>query len=173
MFTRDTHTTYILPSIHDVINVINILHTPQQVEKVDGYPTFRSATESWKPFAGISGGGNKAPVNKILPADFSDPKLQIDRNPAFYAAAAATRGLAKQTYVIDDGLTVIERNQRKTIPTFLTGSAKSQIDATAIRNDIVADEFAFGLDADRFQLLFISIFGLFTLVGCLSGALEF
>lgn len=143
-----------------------------QTETVDGYPSFRSATENWKPFSNISGGGNKGPVNKIEVADFSNPALQIDRDPAFYAAAAATRGTAKQSFAFDDGLTDLERKQRATIPTFLTGSAKSQADFNTIRDDVVADEFAFGLDADRFQLLFIAVFGIFTLVGCLSGALE-
>mmetsp|Transcript_19017 Transcript_19017/g.31548 ORF Transcript_19017/g.31548 Transcript_19017/m.31548 type:complete len:208 (-) Transcript_19017:146-769(-) len=137
-----------------------------------GYPSFTSTTEAWKPFSNISGGGNKGPSQKFEVADFSNPALQIARDPAFYAAAAATRLTSKQNYVIDDGLTNLERKQRKTIPTFLTGSAKSQADASAIRDDVVAEEFAFGLDADNFQLLFISVFGLLTLVGCLSGALE-
>jgi hypothetical protein len=66
-------------------------------------------------------------------------------------------------------LTVLERKQRATLPAFLTGSAKSNADVSTIRADIQTEEFAFGLDADRFQLLFITAFGLFTLVGCLSG----
>ena len=69
-------------------------------------------------------------------------------------------------------MTELERKQRKTIPTFLTGSAKSAADKSTIRTDIVGEEFAFGLSADRFQLLFISVFGLFTLVGSLSGNLK-
>ena len=109
--------------------------------------------------------------------DFSDPALQIDRDPAFYAAAAKTRqspwNAANAVSVYDDGLTELERKQRKTIPAFLTGSAQSQADTSTIRSDLTGEDFAFGLDADRFQLLFISIFGLFTLVGCLSGALQF
>lgn len=72
----------------------------------------------------------------------------------------------------EDGLTELERKQRATLPAFLTGSAKSNIDKSAIRSDIVTEDFAFGLDSDRFQLLFISAFGLFTLVGCLSGTVS-
>merc|ERR1719463_33306 len=139
-----------------------------------GYPSFKSSTENWKPFAGISGGGNKAPVNSIMPPDFSNPALQIKRDPKVYAAAAATRkaSLYGTEFVYEDGLTDLERKQRSTIPTFLTGSAKSQADVSTIRDDIVTDPLIFGLDQDRFQLLFISIFGLFTLVGCLSGTIE-
>merc|ERR1711982_229360 len=73
-----------------------------------------------------------------------------------------------QEYVIDDGLTDLERKQRSIAPSFLTGSAKSQADASTIRDDVAADDF-FGLGPDRFQLLFITLFGLFGLVGCLSG----
>lgn len=75
--------------------------------------------------------------------------------------------------MIDDGLTVLERQQRNgALKTFLTGSAKSQADLSAIRDDIEGDDLIFGLDPDRFQLLFITIFGLFTLVGCLSGTID-
>jgi len=139
-----------------------------------GYPSFRASTENWKPFAGISGGGNKAPVGGLKVPDFSDPKLQIKRDPKVYAAAAQKRkeNLYGSEFVYDDGLTVLERKQRKTLPTFLTGSAKSQADESTIRSDIEADTLIFGLDPDRFQLLFISIFGLFALVGCLSGTLQ-
>ena len=82
-----------------------------------------------------------------------------------------TRLAKKQEFVYEDGLTELERKQRVTIPGFLTGSAKSQIDSTSIRDDIEPVDY-FGLSADRFQLLFISVFGLFTLVGCLSGNLK-
>jgi hypothetical protein len=54
----------------------------------------------------------------------------------------------------------------------LTGSAKSQADVSTIRDDLEGDSLIFGLDPDRFQLLFITVFGLFTLVGCLSGNLN-
>jgi len=126
-------------------------------------------------FKKISGGGNKGPKVEFKIPDFSDPKLQIKRDPAFYAAAAKTRFADKNVFDYDDGLTVLERNQRKSSQkTFLTGGANSQIDEAAIRDDIDPEVLnsLFGLDPDRFQLLFISIFGLFTLVGCLSGNLK-
>jgi hypothetical protein len=69
-------------------------------------------------------------------------------------------------------LTELERKQRATIPAFLTGSAKSSKILSEVRDDIEEQEYPFGLSADRFQLLFISIFGLFTLVGCLSGSIK-
>ena len=139
-----------------------------------GYPSFADAAS--KISFNVSGGGNKAPPSPYKVPNFADPRLQIERDPEFYAEAAKTRTTAfsrSQEYVYEDGLTVLEREQRSTIPTFLTGSAKSQIDPTAIRDDIEIDTLIFGLDPDRFQLLFISVFGLFTLVGCLSGNLNF
>jgi len=133
-----------------------------------GYPTIDLSNIKFN----ISGGGNRAPPAPLAVPDFSDPKLQIERDPAFYAAAAATRlTKAKSEFVYEDGLTEIERKQRSTIPAFLTGSAKSQADSSTIRDDIVAVDY-FGLSPDRFQLLFISVFGVFTLVGCLSGNLK-
>lgn len=120
----------------------------------------------------MSGGGNKAPPATFNVPDFSDPKLQIDRDPEFYKAAAKTRlSKGKTTFAYDDGLTELERKQRVVAPAFLTGSAQSQIDPSAIA-EVDPDEFAFGLDADRFQLLFISVFGFLTLFGCLSGNIK-
>merc|ERR1712232_1367198 len=115
-----------------------------------------------------------APTGGFKVPDFSDPKLQIARDPEFYKAAALTRGNKNIEYVYEDGLTDLERRQRgSALATFLTGSAKSQIDTSAIRNDIEEGSLDFGgLDPDRFQLLFISVFGLFTLVGCLSGTID-
>lgn len=137
-----------------------------------GYPMWSGAKAI--SFGGkISGGGNKGPVNNFAPPDFSNPKLQITRDPAFYAAAALTRTakVAGSEFVFDDGLTVIERTQRKSIPTFLTGQAKERADAKDnLRDDVTAENFLFGLSADRFQLLFIAVFGLFTLVGTLANA---
>jgi len=124
----------------------------------------------------ISGGGNKAPGTPYPVPNFADARLQKVRDPKFYAAAALTRTSAfsrSGDYIIDDGLTVLERDQRKKIPAFLSGSARSQADKTTIRSDIVADTLIFGLDTDRFQLLFIAVFGLFSLVGGLSGNLNF
>ena len=134
------------------------------------YPTFPGASKF--KIKGISGGGNKANANVWEVPDFSDPKLQIERDPEFYAAAAKTRlTKAKTDFVYEDGLTEIERKQRATIPMFLTGSAKSQVDKSAIVGEIEGVDY-FGLSGDRFQLLMISIFGLFTLVGSLSGNLK-
>lgn len=139
-----------------------------------GYPSF--AEEAGKISFSFSGGGNKAPPAGYKTPNFADPRLQVERDPAFYAEAAKTRKTAfsrNNEYVFDDGLTVIEREQRSVLPGFLTGSAKSQKDVTTIRDDITEDTLIFGLDPDRFQLLFIAVFGLFTLVGSLSGRLTF
>lgn len=139
-----------------------------------GYPSFADAAS--KISFSVSGGGNKGPGTPYKVPDFSDPRLQVERDPEFYAAAAKTRKTAfsrSNEYVFEDGLTDLERKQRTTIPAFLTGSAKSQIDASSIRDDVEVDTLIFGLDTDRFQLLFITIFGLFALVGGLSGNLNF
>jgi hypothetical protein len=144
----------------------------QQSEKK--YPTWDAAQDV--KFAGISGGGNKAPPTYFTVPDLSNPALQITRDPAFYAAAAQQRILKKKgsDYFYDDGLTDLERKQRTIAPSFLTGSAKSQADSSSIIGDQNIDpDSYFGLGADRFQLLFITVFGLFTLVGSLSGALNF
>jgi len=94
--------------------------------------------------------------------------------PVFDYKKAATARKTPQTqeFVFDDGLTVIERRQKKSIPAFLTGSARSRVEAEAPREDIEVTEYPFGLSADRFQLLFISLFSLFTLVGSLSGSVQ-
>lgn len=105
--------------------------------------------------------------------DFSNPAKNIKRDPKIYAELAKKRLTQKQIFVIDDGLTELERRQRGgATATFLTGSARSQADKSAIRGDIEVSDLPFGLSADRFQLLFITIFGLFTLVGSLSGSLQ-
>jgi len=118
----------------------------------------------------------RAPPKGYQQPNYADARLQIARDPAVWAAAAKTRTSpisgANIDYVYDDGLTAIETKQKANLPGFLTGSAKSQIDVTAIRDDVEADDLLFGLDTDRFQLLFIAVFGLFTLVGCLSGTVQ-
>jgi len=118
----------------------------------------------------------RAPPKGYQQPNYADARLQIARDPAVWAAAAKTRTSpisgANIDYVYDDGLTAIETKQKASLPGFLTGSAKSQIDVTAIRDDVTADDLLFGLDTDRFQLLFIAVFGLFTLVGCLSGTVQ-
>jgi len=138
-----------------------------------GYPSF--AADAAKIKFNVSGGGNKAPPAPYKVPNFADPRLQIERDPEFYAEAAKTRQSAftgNKEYLYEDGLTILERQQRSTIPGFLTGSAKSQADVSTIRDDLEGDSLIFGLDPDRFQLLFITVFGLFTLVGCLSGNLN-
>jgi hypothetical protein len=93
--------------------------------------------------------------------------------PSFdYKAAAKARLGKNQVFVYDDGLTALERKQRATIPAFLTGSAKSSKVLSETRNDIEEQEYPFGLSGDYFQLLFITVFGLFTLVGSLSGSIQ-
>jgi hypothetical protein len=47
------------------------------------------------------------------------------------------------SYTFDDGLTDLERKQRKTLPAFLTGSAKSNIDKTSITDEF--DDVGFEL----------------------------
>ena len=134
-----------------------------------GYPSFAEAAQNFR-LGNISGGG----AGKSIDPVFLHPTLNTEPVPDFdYKEAAKARKTPKTAeYVYDDGLTVLERKQRATLPAFLTGSAKSQADATTIRDDIVEQEYPFGLDGDRFQLLFISAFGIFTLVGCLSGAVS-
>ena len=139
-----------------------------------GYPSIADSAGKIK--FNVAGGGNKAPPSGYKVPNFADARLQIDRDPAFYAEAAKTRTTAfsrTNDYVYEDGLTVIERQQRASIPAFLSGSARSQIDKSSIRDDLEVDTLIFGLDTDRFQLLFLAVFGLFTLVGSLSGNLNF
>eukprot|EP00429_Kryptoperidinium_foliaceum_P018246 CAMPEP_0176046174 /NCGR_PEP_ID=MMETSP0120_2-20121206/22926_1 /TAXON_ID=160619 /ORGANISM="Kryptoperidinium foliaceum, Strain CCMP 1326" /LENGTH=200 /DNA_ID=CAMNT_0017379585 /DNA_START=66 /DNA_END=668 /DNA_ORIENTATION=- len=132
-----------------------------------GYPSFAASAQNFR-LGNISGGGNikREPV-------FVHPTVNTAPPPDFdYKEAAKNRVTKAQEFVYEDGLTDLERKQRATLPAFLTGSAKSQADLSSIRDDIEVQEFAFGLDADRFQLLFITVFGLFTLVGCLSGTVS-
>merc|ERR1712003_69436 len=137
-----------------------------------GYPSFAEQASKFQ-IKGISGGPNRAPTIRILPPDFSDPKTQKVRDPEFYKAAAKTR-LQKlkgvDNYVYDDGLTNLERKQRGSQDTFLTGAARSRADASLTRSDIEVEDY-FG-NADRFQLAFISVLGLFFLVGYLSGSVP-
>lgn len=46
-------------------------------------------------------------------------------------------------YTYEDGLTDLERSQRSTLPAFLTGSAKSNIDPESIRDDFEDLSFEF------------------------------
>jgi len=140
-----------------------------------GYISFADAASKIK-FVGYDGGGNKpVPAGFAVP-DFSVPSLQKTRDPSFYAAAAKRRkdifSSSKTDFAYDDGLTAIERKQKGSLDKFLAGSAKNVNDKTLMRNDVVADTLIFGLSPDRFQLLFIAVFGVFTLVGALSGNLN-
>lgn len=133
-----------------------------------GYPSFAAAAQSFR-LGKINGGGS----GKIIEPVFIHPTVNTAPPPSFdYKEAAKARITKNKAFAYDDGLTELERKQRATIPAFLTGSAKSRADKSAVRADIEEQEYPFGLDADRFQLLFISIFGLFTLVGCLSGSIS-
>jgi len=105
----------------------------------------------------------------VHPTVNNEPVPSFDYKEAAKARVTPTQN---QEFLYDDGLTIIERKQKKTIPAFLTGSARSKVVAEAPRNDIEVTEYPFGLSADRFQLLFITLFSLFTLVGCLSGTVQ-
>jgi len=136
-----------------------------------GYPSFAAKTQNFKLGGGkISGGA----AGKTIVPVFVHPTVNNEPVPSFdYKEAAKARKTPQmQEFVYDDGLTELERRQKKTIPAFLTGSARSKVEAEAVRTDIEVTEYPFGLSADRFQLLFISIFSLFTLVGCLSGSVS-
>jgi len=136
-----------------------------------GYPSFAAKAQDFRLGKGkISGGA----AGKTIVPVFVHPTLNNEPIPSFdYKEAAKARKTPQtQEFVYDDGLTVLERKQKKTIPAFLTGSARSKVEAEPERTDIILTEYPFGLSADRFQLLFISLFSLFTLVGCLSGSVQ-
>merc|ERR1711937_1087700 len=136
-----------------------------------GYPSFAEKAQNFKLGGGrISGGA----AGKTIQPVFVHPTLNNEPVPSFdYKEAAKARKTPQtQDFVYDDGLTVLERKQKATIPAFLTGSARSLVEQSEIRTDIEEQEYPFGLSGDRFQLLFITIFSLFTLVGCLSGTVQ-
>lgn len=148
------------------LNITNKTPPPSQ-----GYPSFAAKAQNFKLGKGkISGGA----AGKNIQPVFVHPTLNNEPVPSFdYKEAAKARKTPQtQDFVYDDGLTVLERKQKKTIPAFLTGSARSKVDAEPTRNDVEVTEYPFGLSGDRFQLLFISLFSLFTLVGCLSGTVS-
>ena len=133
-----------------------------------GYPSIAAGAQNFR-LGNFKGGGNKA----IEPV-FLHPIINTVPPPSYdYKEAAKARLTKNAVFAYDDGLTELERKQRSSTPAFLVGSARSQVDPSSIRSDVEAQDYPFGLDADRFQLLFISIFGLFTLVGGLSGAIKF
>jgi len=136
-----------------------------------GYPSFAAKAQNFRLGKGkISGGA----AGKTIVPVFVHPTVNTEPAPSFdYVEAGKSRKTPQtQEFVYDDGLTVIERKQLKTIPAFLTGSARSRVESEPVRNDIEVTEYPFGLSADRFQLLFITLFSLFTLVGCLSGSVQ-
>ncbi len=136
-----------------------------------GYPSFAEKAQNFKLGGGkISGGGATREIKPV----FVHPTVNTAPVPDFdYKEAAKARKTPQsQEFIFDDGLTELERKQKSTIPAFLTGSARTKVVAEAPRDDIELSEYPFGLSGDRFQLLFISIFSLFTLVGCLSGTVS-
>jgi len=148
---------------------LNVQNRPPPASK--GYPSIAAKAQDFRLGKGnISGGA----AGKNIQPVFVHPTLNTDPIPSFdYKELAKTRKTPQtQEFVYDDGLTVLERKQKKTIPAFLTGSARSKVEAEAARTDVELSEYPFGLSADRFQLLFITIFSLFTLVGCLSGSVQ-
>jgi len=145
-------------------------NAPRPPPESKGYPSFADQVQSFR-LGRISGGGNKS-INPV----FIHPTVNDAAAPSFDYKQLGKQRLAKikNDFVYDDGLTELERRQRTTIPAFLTGGAKTfkNVDKTAITNDLQISDYPFGLNGDQFQLLFISIFGLFTLVGCLSGSIK-
>jgi len=136
-----------------------------------GYPSFAEKAQAFSLGKGkISGGA----AGKVIEPVFIHPTINMAPIPDFdYKEAAKSRKTPQQQEtVFDDGLTILERKQKKIIPAFLTGSAKSYVKAEPIRDDIAQDLYPFGLSGDRFQLLFIAVFSLFTLVGSLSGSVQ-
>jgi len=147
----------------------------KKVPQSGGYPSFRDSTESWKPFAGISGGGDKAPEPAFPRPDWSNAKQQaIARDPEFYKAAAQQRlAKGKPEFAFDDGLTVLERKQISNAPAFLTGSAKTSLFANKedIETGYDVSELT-PMDKNKIQLAGITFIGLLAMVGCLSGTVE-
>ena len=88
------------------------------------------------------------PVVKVslkAPA-FSLPSLKAKPKPKINIQGPKTTRVAKKVaFAYDDGLTELERKQRKSLPIFLTGSAKSQVDPTSVRPELVkgTDEYFF------------------------------
>ena len=65
------------------------------------------------------------------------PLMMATKKVASKAELRSKSKLAKKVdFLYDDGLTVIERDQRNSQPSFLSGAARSQIDESAIRDDL-------------------------------------
>lgn len=136
-----------------------------------GYPSFAEQAGKFSLGKGkISGGA----AGKVIEPVFIHPTVNTAPAPSFdYKEAAKSRKTAQTVETVyDDGLTILERSQKLVIPAFLTGSARSRVEAEPVRTDIEEELYPFGLSADRFQLLFIAVFSLFTLVGSLSGSVQ-
>jgi hypothetical protein len=117
------------------------------------------------------------PVAKIAPKPlvkkgpakpaFKLPSLtgKIPSKPKIKLSAPSTSRVKKLVnYVYDDGLTELERRQRGTpTATFLTGSAKSSVDKSAIRPDLVVGDEYFFSPFDT-SLIFVFSFVLFSLI---------
>lgn len=72
-------------------------------------------------------------------AAFAPTMMAVKPKAAPKKAAAGLASKTKQAkgqFFYDDGLTDLERKQRVTQPNFLTGSAKSQVDSSAIDPDL-------------------------------------
>lgn len=160
-------------AIKKVVKVVKVVKAkPQKAQKPPptskGYPSFAAQAQNFKLGKGkISGGA----AGKIIEPVFIHPTVNTDPVPNFdYKEAAKARKSPQQAdFVYDDGLTLIERKQMKNLPAFLSGNARPSKVKSDIRTDINEDLYPFGLSADRFQLLFITFFSLFTLIGALSG----
>jgi hypothetical protein len=106
-----------------------------------------------------------APVKKVgakapkFSFSFKAPKVA---KPSFSVKLPSTKNVKKNiAFAYDDGLTDLERKQRKTIPTFLTGSAKSQADPSTIRTDLssVGTQYSFS-PFDTAVISFVSFWAL-------------
>jgi len=163
-------------AIKKVVKVVKVVKAkPQKAQKPPptskGYPSFAAQAQNFKLGKGkISGGA----AGKIIEPVFIHPTVNTDPVPNFdYKEAAKARKSPQQAdFVYDDGLTLIERKQMKNLPAFLSGNARPSKVKSDIRTDINEDLYPFGLSADRFQLLFITFFSLFTLIGALSGSVQ-
>jgi len=163
-------------AIKKAVKVVKVVKSkPQKAQKPPptskGYPSIAAKAQNFKLGKGkISGGA----AGKIIEPVFIHPTVNTAPVPDFdYKEAAKARKSPQQAdFVYDDGLTIIERKQMKNLPAFLSGNARPSKVKSDIRTDIVEELYPFGLSADRFQLLFITFFSLFTLIGALSGSVQ-
>ena len=123
-----------------------------------------------KPAAKVVAKAAPKPVAKKVVAAkpaFKLPSLtgKVPPKPKISLAAPTTQRAKKLgTFVYDDGLTVLERRQRGSpTATFLTGSAKSRPDPSAIRSDLTVGENYFFSPYDT-TILFVFSFVLVSLI---------